>query len=167
MGLEIFEGNDATAWGEQHEPDALAVYRDVITAGTPGTQVDLAGFVVHPGLDWIGGSPDFLVDKDGMGEIKCPFSQKPYDEVPVYYMAQMQGLMQICERQWCDFVVWTPRLTQVTRVYRSDEYWQELLVRLADFWTWVTAQVEPPREKKVPMTAKVKTDPTVGIHFPE
>ena len=85
-----------------------------------------------------------------MGEIKCPFSQIIYPEIPPYYMAQMQGGMQIAQREYCEFVVWTPEKMSIRKVVRSNEYWDWLHLRLADFWTWVVAQVEPPREKKQP-----------------
>ena len=145
MGMEIFEGNPATMWGEEHESDAVAAYQKA-----ESVSVDLVGFVPHPTLAWLGCSPDFLVGSEGLGEIKCPFSQIIYPEIPTYYMAQMQGGMQITNRQWCDFVVWTPEQMSIRRVARSNEYWDWLHLRLADFWTWVVAQVEPPREKKQP-----------------
>jgi hypothetical protein len=99
-------------------------------------------------MAWLGGSPDFLVGGAGYGEVKCPYSQTLYPEIPPYYMAQIQGGMQITGRTYCDFVVWTPEVMSVTRVDRSEEYWDWLHLRLADFWCWVVAQVEPPREKK-------------------
>ncbi len=97
------------------------------------------GLVVHP---------IFLLGDKGVAEVKCPYSQVVYPEVPPYYMAQMQGLMEITQRDYCEFVVWTPDVMAVTRIDRSKEYWDWLHLRLADFWCWVVAQVEPPREKK-------------------
>jgi putative phage-type endonuclease len=148
MGLETFEGNEATQWGEVNEPVALATYSANCVDQTKAIQ--LVGFIPHPTMAWLGGSPDFLIGEDGVGEIKCPFSQQVYPTIPPYYMAQMQGLLQITNRQFCDFVVWTPEQINVRRVQRSDEYWDWLHIRLADFWVWVCAQVEPPREKKQP-----------------
>lgn len=148
LGLETFEGNEATQWGEDHEPIALQAYSSHIVDQSKAIQ--LVGFVPHPTMAWLGGSPDLLIGEDGMGEIKCPFNQQVYPTIPPYYMAQMQGLLQITNRQWCDFIVWTPEHLNVRRVQRSDEYWDWLHVRLADFWVWVCAQVEPPREKKQP-----------------
>ena len=143
MGLETFDGNEATEWGELHEPEAIAKYSE-----ETGSSVELVGFYTHPEHSWLGCSPDFLVGTDGLGEVKCPFSQKIYESIPVYYMAQMQGQMEITNREWCDFVVWTPEATSVTRIARSPEYWDWLHLKLADFWSWVVAKVEPPRAKK-------------------
>lgn len=145
MGLETFEGNEATRWGEENEPVALAAYEH-----WQQTKVDLCGFVPHQEHEWLGGSPDFMVGLEGMGEIKCPMSREIAIEIPAYYMAQAQGLMEICNRDWCDFVYWTPEQMRIRRIARSPEYWDWLRVRLADFWCWVVAQVEPPREKKQP-----------------
>lgn len=147
MGLEEpFVGNIATDWGEQNEATAIEEYRSRHLESD--STLDLVGFVPHPEMAWLGGSPDFLVGDQGYGEVKCPFSQVLYPEIPPYYMAQIQGGMQITGRSYCDFVVWTPEIMSVTRVDRSAEYWAWLHLRLADFWCWVVAQVEPPREKK-------------------
>lgn len=142
-GLEVFHGNEATQWGEDNEPNARAEYMLRVNPLVTET-----GFVKHPDLEWIGASPDLLIENDGLGEIKCPFNQKLYDDIPVYYMAQMQGQLQVTNRLWCDFIVWTPELMSVQRVHRSNEYWDWLHLRLADFWCWVQAGIEPPREKK-------------------
>ena len=161
FGLEVFHGNEATQWGEDNEPNARKCYEQ-----HTGRPVQETGFVVHPELPWLGASPDLLVESDGLGEIKCPFNQKLYLGIPVYYMAQMQGQMQVTDRQWCDFIVWTPEKMSVQRVYRSNEYWDWLHVRLADFWCWVQAGIEPPREKKPDLPAiDIHRDPEQIITF--
>lgn len=146
FGLEVFEGNAATDWGTDNEPNAISAYcchhveRDV--------GVSMVGFVPHPTLAWIGCSPDLLVGGEGLGEIKCPMSQELYGDIPPYYMAQMQGQMEITQREWCDFIVWTPNVMSVQRVVRSESYWQWLYIRLAEFWMYVEAGLEPPRMKR-------------------
>jgi putative phage-type endonuclease len=146
MGLEQFHGNEATDWGTENEPNALAAYQAHCV--DLDSNVELVGFMVHPEYDWLGASPDLLINADGTGEIKCPMSQVIYPEVPPYYMAQMQGQLEVTNREWCDFIVWTPERMSVRRVIRSREYWQWLHVRIAEFWMYVVAQVEPPRAKK-------------------
>jgi putative phage-type endonuclease len=152
MGLETFTGNEATMWGETHEPVALDAYQNF-----QQILVEQVGFVPHQEYGWLGGSPDFLVGLEGVGEIKCPFSKEIPREIPAYYMAQVQGLMEITNRSWCDFVVWVPDAMRIWRVERSPEYWEWLHVQLADFWTWVVAQVEPPRQKKPASVPKIET----------
>lgn len=152
MGLETFEGNEATEWGETHEPVALTAYEHF-----QQISVEQVGFVAHQEHDWLGGSPDFLVGLEGVGEIKCPFSKEIPKEIPSHYMAQVQGLLEITNRDWCDFVVWVPDGMRIWRVERSREYWEWLHLQLADFWTWVVAQVEPPRQKKPASVPKIET----------
>ncbi|CAB4195659.1 phage_rel_nuc, putative phage-type endonuclease [uncultured Caudovirales phage] len=147
MGLETFEGNVATQWGETHEVDGVTQYQTHCMDKDQAAP-ELVGFIQHPTMAWLGGSPDLFIGPDGMGEVKCPFAQQIYPEIPPYYMAQMQGLLQITDRQWCDFIVWTPAALSVRRVHRSNDYWDWLHFRLADFWTWQLAQIEPPRERK-------------------
>lgn len=144
MGVEVFEGNEATQWGVTQEPVALAAYQKEFNVTT--TEV---GFVQHPSMEWLGASPDFLVGIGGVGEIKCPYNQTLYDEIPPYYMAQVQGQIQVANATFAHFVCWTPVAMRVWKVNRSDSYWDWLHLRLADFWCWVVAQIEPPREKKI------------------
>ncbi len=145
LELEVFHGNEATDWGTAHEPVALAAYRNQ----HPSASIGQAGFVRHADLDWLGCSPDFLIDDSALGEIKCPFSQRVYEAVPHYYMAQVQGQLEVTNRQWAHFVCWTPAHMRVWHISRSPDYWDWLHLRLADFWSWVVAQVEPPRDKRV------------------
>lgn len=147
MGLEEIEENPAMSWGKEHEPIALDAYANHHVEDWR-RRVALTGFVQHPELGWMGCSPDALVDEDGLGEVKCPVSQQLYESVPPYYMAQMQGQMEITNRNWCEFIVWTPGRMSVQRVLRCREYWRWLHVRLAEFWIYVEACCEPPRMKR-------------------
>lgn len=146
FGLETFEGNAATDWGTDNEPKAIAEYTARHLA--KGVDTHLVGFVPHPTMAWLGCSPDLLVGDQGLAEIKCPMSQELYGDIPPYYMAQIQGQLEVTQREWCDFVVWTPSVVSVQRVMRSQSYWQWLHVRLAEFWMYVEAGVEPPRMKR-------------------
>jgi putative phage-type endonuclease len=145
VGIEDFEDHAALQWGVDHEQIALAAYQLERAGAAPIVAV---GFVPHPVHDWLGCSPDGLVGDDGLVEIKCPFSQQLYEGVPPYYMAQMQGQMEVTGREWCDFVVWTPTQWSEQRVYRSEEYWDWMHLLLADFWMWVVAKCEPPRGRR-------------------
>lgn len=138
----MFEGNEATAWGEANEPVALSAY-----VAATGETVEQVGFIQHPSIDWLGGSPDALT-KDKVVEIKCPFSQQAYEDFPPYYFAQCQGLMEVTGRDACDLAVWTPGLLRVFSIERSDPYWAWMYPKLAEFWAYVQAGVEPPRAKK-------------------
>ena len=67
------------------------------------------------GTDAYGGSPDGLVGDDGLIEIKCPkastlISYHAGKALPNQYKPQVQGLLMISGRDWCDFFAWHPGL---------------------------------------------------------
>jgi putative phage-type endonuclease len=119
--------NAAMTWGTETEPlarSAFEAYADVM--------VEEVGFVPHPSIEMSGASPDGLVGLFGMLEIKCPNTATHIDTlltqtVPSKYITQMQFQMRCCERQWCEFVSFDPRLPQdlqlfVKRVEFDPEY---------------------------------------------
>jgi putative phage-type endonuclease len=68
--------------------------------------------------EWIGASPDGLVDDDGQIEIKCPAYNTFIDyiiskKLPTEYVYQVQGQLMVTGRQWCDFVAFHPKLPLV------------------------------------------------------
>ena len=90
-------------WGTEQEPNAKLAY----TTQT-GLEVTDAGFIIPDGTDSYGGSPDGLVGDDGLLEIKCPkpetlISYHARGEFPNQYRPQVQGLLLISGRKWCDF----------------------------------------------------------------
>lgn len=112
--------------GIENEPFARSAYE----VGT-GVMVDEVGFVLHPNMDFGGASPDGLVGDDGCIEIKCPTTANFLEwrlagTVPEEHQDQMMWVMACCERQWCDFVGFDPRLPQglrffVTRLARDEK----------------------------------------------
>jgi putative phage-type endonuclease len=100
----------AMQWGTETEPQAQTAY-EIMT----GEDVLEDGFVAHPTIKGFGASPDGLVSSDGLVEIKCPNSATHIDtllseKVPERYVTQMQVQMMCCQREWCDFVSFDPRL---------------------------------------------------------
>jgi putative phage-type endonuclease len=139
--------------GIDYEQIGLAHYEAV-----RGVKVIPCGFVIHRTHDWIGGSPDGFVGVNGGVEVKCPVTM--YADIPDYYMPQVQGLMEVCDRDWWDFAVWRPDAFKITRVFRSVAYWDALLELLCDFQTFLEADVEPPvfkRGTKPRINARVET----------
>ena len=143
LGTEEWKGNmDACAWGTKNEVNAVKDY--MIRTGNVVTHM---GFALHPAYDWLGGSPDGLVGTDGMIEVKCPFIvQKCHAVIPPVYYCQMNGLMEILDRQWCDYVSWTPTEMKVYRVYRDSDLFAYLLDRYSTFYAFMKRGCEhPPR----------------------
>ena len=121
-----FQGNVATDYGHAHEDEARTEY-----ALETGNAVVETGFHLHPTYAWMGASPDGLVGKDGLVEIKAPYKLRGADEVPEElielgrehgYWHQMQAQMAVMGRSWCDFAVWCPGSISVRRYHRDDEW---------------------------------------------
>lgn len=131
------------AWGTTMEPNGLLEYMTCT-----GKVVEATGFWQHPHLDWVGGSPDGLVDQDGLVEVKCPYTKKCYAEVPVYYYCQVNALMEITGRQWCDLCVWTPTDVKIWHVRANPNAWAALLPHYTAFWAAACAGTVPHNAKK-------------------
>ena len=109
--------NAAMQWGTETEPLARSAYEAL-----NGLLVEEVGFVQHPKIEMAGASPDGLVGLFGMLEIKCPNTATHIDTllsqtVPTKYITQMQWQMRCCERHWCDFVSFDPRLPQDLQLF--------------------------------------------------
>jgi len=102
-----FVSNDIIQWGVKFEPVATMFYELLNTVKI----VDF-GLVPHPKLKIFGASPDGICDIDSaedyvgrMLEIKCPPIRKFWEktDVPLHYWMQMQGQLETCDLEECDF----------------------------------------------------------------
>lgn len=93
--------------------------------------------MVHPEHDWLGASPDGIVDDDGLVEIKCPFGlrykiqpdfKKAADQQ--HYYAQKQLQMACTGAKWCDFFQWAPHGNRLERVHYDPEWFADALPKL-------------------------------------
>lgn len=137
---KVAEGftNSAMAWGTATEPLARAAYEAEI-----GVMVQETGLVDHPTIAMTGASPDGLVLSDGLVEIKAPSTATHIatlldGEAPSKYLPQMYWQMACCQRQWCDFVSFDPRLPPdmqlfIKRVNRDDKLIAEYEVEVVKF----------------------------------
>lgn len=139
--------NAAMQWGTDQEPFARAAYE-----AAQGVMVEEVGFMSHPTIEMAGASPDGLVGEDGMVEIKCPNTAGMIEalltqKVPAKYFAQMQLQMACAGRQWCDYVVFDPRMPAkaqlfVKRVPRDNDFIKEMETEIVKFLSEVNAQVQ-------------------------
>ncbi|PKU83597.1 uncharacterized protein LOC110106197 [Dendrobium catenatum] len=130
----------AMNWGVVNEAAAIECYK-----GMTGQEVSFLGFAVHAEATsgWLGASPDGLVGcypNAGILEVKCPYNKGkpelglPWQAVPYYYMPQVQGQMEIMDRNWVDLYCWTPNGSVVFRIFRDLDYWELMHQMLQDFW---------------------------------
>lgn len=93
---------------------------------TPVTEV---GFVIPDWCPFVGVSPDGFVG-EGCIEIKAPC--KMYDTPKPEHYAQMQMQMAVCEKPWCDYVVYVEGTGElkITSIHYDHYYWENTLYRL-------------------------------------
>jgi putative phage-type endonuclease len=84
--------------------------------------------------DYTGASPDGMIEKDGLIEIKCPcdtvYVRYLYDKkIETKYFAQMQMQLFVTGREWVEYVVYNPNFDQaltIKRVERDGEFIKKL-----------------------------------------
>ena len=100
-----FEPNPITEWGVKYEDIAIVFYEELYNV-----KVLDFGLIPHPEFDAFGASPDGICDDTGndkylgrMVEIKCPPKRKFTKTVPPHYLMQVQGQLEVCDLDECDF----------------------------------------------------------------
>lgn len=130
-------GNEATAHGTRLEPMVRDLYD--MRHGQISHEI---GLVQHPVHKFLGGSPDGITESGRLLEIKCPLSRKIKPEVPVYYMPQIQLLLEIMDLEVCDFLQYKqgpPEEFVVVEVPRDREWFAHYLPVMKAFWDSVLA----------------------------
>jgi putative phage-type endonuclease len=128
-----FKGNEATAYGTKMEPVAFQVYNDYLHEQKQDLAQEM-GLYIHLDKPWFAYSPDGVRLK-GLLEIKCPFKKKLYGRIPQMYYDQISYGMWILQKQFCDFVCFTPTQTSIETYTYEEEYTEDmLLVRAEDFY---------------------------------
>lgn len=156
-----FQGNVATEYGTFHEDGALVEYQM-----ETGNVVEPLAFAPHS--DWLGASPDGLIEHDGLLEIKCPFGQrkksppefKSIDDQPQYY-AQIQVQLFCTGREWCHFFQWSPHGTKLELVAADAEWIAENMPILRT--AWEAARLADPTEYEGPKRTEIDTPEAVRL----
>jgi putative phage-type endonuclease len=94
-----FMGNAATAWGQKYEPIMNMIYER-----RNNVRVLEFGLLQHPVHSFLGASPDGITEGGVMVEIKCPSSREITGIPPRYYWCQVQGQIEVCNLEVCDFI---------------------------------------------------------------
>lgn len=95
--------------GRQYEKMARAEYGFRFA---PDEAIQRTGFVLHPTLDYLGASPDGLLENGGV-ELKVPQMPKHKSlletgEIPEEWVMQCYCNMLCCEKEWWDFASFMP-----------------------------------------------------------
>ena len=100
-----YVGNEITEWGVKYEDVAIQFYEELYHV-----KVLDFGLIPHPTFTIFGASPDGICDDTGnleylgrMVEIKCPPKRKFTKSVPEHYGMQVQGQLEVCDLDECDF----------------------------------------------------------------
>ena len=127
MNPKPFTSNPACEWGVKYEDVAIQLYERRNNA----KDIEF-GLVPHPTIKIFGASPDGIVadvcDDTGntlltarMLEIKCPWKRKIiHGEVPWHYWAQIQGQLDTCDLDLCDFLQ-----VQILEYKSRKAYWED------------------------------------------
>ena len=135
--------NAAMARGKEMEGEARQFYEL-----TNGVTVEQVGFCVTEGKAVFGASPDGLVGKDGLLEIKSPliYTHVGYliaGTFPTAYLQQVAGQLLVTGRKWCDFISYYPGLKPlVIRITPDPKFQKALAVELELFCNELAAIVE-------------------------
>ena len=114
--------NDHMERGIEQEAAAREMY-----AYITDNEVEQVGLVKE--TDHTHFSPDSLVSPDGIIEIKCVIPSVHIetilsDSVPAGYVKRIQWGLHICQRKWCDFVSYSPTISDrpiwIKRVLRDE-----------------------------------------------
>jgi putative phage-type endonuclease len=100
-----FMPNPITEWGVKYEDVAIMFYEELYKV-----KILDFGLIPHPDFNIFGASPDGICDDTGndeyvsrMVEIKCPPKRKFTKTVPPHYLMQVQGQLEVCNLDECDF----------------------------------------------------------------
>lgn len=139
-GFTALATGPALDWGTELEDTAIQIYSEL-----RGAQVDKASFIVYN--DYYGGSPDGLVGKEGIVEVKCPYnstnhfkhglitSDSEFKKAKPDYYYQCISNMICANAQWCDFISFDPRVKleysmYIYRLHRNEEDVKAVLERV-------------------------------------
>ena len=143
----LFSSVPAIQWGIEHEDVARKAYLELAREKHINLHYTSAGLYINPSFPHLGATPDGLISCDccgeGLIEIKCPFKHRdkhPHavSDCKFYlkedktnsirlqctheYFFQVQGQLAVCEKDYCDFVCWTPEGIHIERILPDSDH---------------------------------------------
>jgi putative phage-type endonuclease len=116
-GDDTFFTNSAMQWGNKYESVAVLIYEH-----RNNVSVLEFGCLRHPFIPFLGASPDGITSDGIMLEIKCPPSRKITGIPPSHYWCQVQGQLEVCELDRCDFLECNLKEYTDEEEYLQDNY---------------------------------------------
>ncbi|KAF5278270.1 hypothetical protein FQR65_LT15704 [Abscondita terminalis] len=140
----------AIRYGRLNESKAIAKYNEMT-----GREVKNCGIFIDWENPYLGASPDGLVEDDGLIEVKCLPSLLNHkirdsssnrtcfhivdNEIRLktnhsfYY--QIQGQLNICRRNYCDFIIYSDNDFHIERINKDVRLWKDqMLPKLKQFY---------------------------------
>lgn len=137
----------AVAHEIKNEPIAIQKYLQANNFTQKYTSVGLCIHKQHP---FLAASPGGFIDENGVIEIKCPYTSRYADPAIIKfdflnkdqthllvnsnYNYQVQGILEITDRDWCDLVIYTFKGIKVIRILRSRNFFNLMLEKLKNFY---------------------------------
>lgn len=154
-------------WGVENEDNARKAYLDTICDEHRNISYTQAGLHINPDFPHLGASPDGIIEcdccGDGLIEIKCPFKYRDIDpnlitDTSFYikrniegeiiglshdhdYFYQVQGQLNICCKDFCDFIVWTTKGLYIERILKSEPFFDQLKPHLDNYFLQILLPV--------------------------
>ena len=121
-----FVSHEIMEWGVKYEEVATKFYEKM-----NHLKILEFGLVPHPDFPIFGASPDGICSVESpteyvgrMLEIKCPPKRHFTSEVPLHYWMQMQGQLETCDLEECDFLQ-----VKLTEYQSRGEYLSDVLMK--------------------------------------
>ena len=147
---EATHQTEAMTRGIEMEEEARNFY-ELVT----GNKVEQVGFCYPDEDKKFGCSPDGLVGKNGLIEIKCPLLHTMVEyllenKLPTTYIQQVQGQLLVTGRKWCDFVAYYPDMKPlIIRVNRDEVFISKLQKELKVFNSKLEMVVANLKDEKI------------------
>lgn len=136
-------------WGCTHEREVASQYTRLMQKDHEEFHLQECGLFINPSYPYLGATPDGVISckccGTGILEVKCPFSFKD-DTLDAasssksfclervngtfklkedhQYFYQLQAQLHICDKSYCDFVVWTTKNMFIQRYYRNTPFFE-------------------------------------------
>lgn len=144
LGRSTFKGNEATEYGHQAEPVAIAAFEREF-----GVEVNAIGFVTdhHEPLT-LGCSPDGLFENSDFEErllqVKCPYSRPIPEKVPQEYLEQVNFEMGVTGVHQAVLWYWTPDAQRAFHLTLDKDLWHQQVKAAREVWAETNRIVEGP-----------------------